>query len=309
MSTTTTTTATPTLTTQPKKRAGLVEDAKLLQCPVEKTGIAAISQGMMLPGIPSFTDMDKKRRWMLEHMAGAFRVFARKGFTEGMSGHISLRDPEHSNLFWTNPLGIHFGLIKASDMILLNHDGEVVGGNRSRPANAAGFQIHSALHKRYTHVNAACHAHTVNGKAWSAFARPLEMINQDVTMFYGDAQAVYKDFGGVVLTPEEGRRLGTALGPRGKLLILRNHGLLTVGHTVDEAAYLYTLAERSCEIQLKVKNAAAAGSPRVLIDRDAAEFTFKMTTDPVGIPFPHSRKKFKLTVPLGGSLLRVSARL
>lgn len=101
--TTTTTTATPTLTPQPKKRAGLVEDAKLLQHPVEKTGIAAISQGMMLPGIPSFTDMDKKRRWMLEHMAGAFRVFARKGFTEGMSGHISLRDPEHSNLFWTNP--------------------------------------------------------------------------------------------------------------------------------------------------------------------------------------------------------------
>ena len=68
-----------------------------------KSAIQAISQGATLPGIPSFTSADKKRRWMLEHMAGAFRVFARKGFSEGMSGHISLRDPEHPDCFWTNP--------------------------------------------------------------------------------------------------------------------------------------------------------------------------------------------------------------
>ena len=66
------------------------------------------------------------------------------------------------------------------------------------------------------------------GKAWSTFARPLEMINQDVTYFYGDAQAVYGDFGGVVFTEEEGERLAAALGPKGKGMILRNHGLLTV---------------------------------------------------------------------------------
>lgn len=69
----------------------------------EMSAIQAISQGACLPGIPSFTSMDKKRRWMLEHMAGAFRVFGRKGFSEGMSGHISLRDPEHPDCFWTNP--------------------------------------------------------------------------------------------------------------------------------------------------------------------------------------------------------------
>jgi len=69
----------------------------------QKTAIQAISQGVQLAGIPSFTAIEKKRRWMLEHMAGAFRVFARKGFAEGMSGHISLRDPEHTDSFWTNP--------------------------------------------------------------------------------------------------------------------------------------------------------------------------------------------------------------
>lgn len=94
-----------------------------------QTVLQAISQGMTLPGIPSFTSIDKQRRWILEHMAGAFRVFARKGYTEGMAGHISVRDPEHPGAFWTNPLGRHFGLLKASDMILVNGDGEAIGGN------------------------------------------------------------------------------------------------------------------------------------------------------------------------------------
>lgn len=71
----------------------------------KKTPLQAISQGVPLAGVPCFTSMEKKRRWMLEHMAGAFRVFARKGFTEGMSGHISLRDPERTDCFWTNPYG------------------------------------------------------------------------------------------------------------------------------------------------------------------------------------------------------------
>ncbi|PYH94381.1 class II aldolase/adducin domain-containing protein [Aspergillus ellipticus CBS 707.79] len=249
-----------------------------------KSAIQAISQGALLPGVPSFTAVDKQRRWMLEHMAGAFRVFARKGFSEGMSGHISLRDPEHPDCFWTNPLGLHFGLVKVSDLILLNHAGEPVGGNRSRPANAAGFQIHGVLHKMYPHVNAACHAHSKYGKAWSTFARPLDMINQDVTMFHGDAQAVYPEFGGVVLEREESLRLGSYLGDKGKLMILRSHGLLTVGQTVDEAAYLFTLAERSCEIQLQVDAAAALGIEKKIIEPEAAEFTFKMTGDPVSDP-------------------------
>lgn len=106
-------------------------------------------------------------------------------------------------------------------------------------------------------------------------------------MFYGDAQAVYKEFNGVVLDPEEGERLATSLGPNGKIMILRNHGLLTVGQTVDEAAYLFTLAEKSCEIQLKVEAATASGIPKNLIDDDVSEYTFRMTSDPVRITCNH----------------------
>ena len=161
----------------------------------------------------------------------------------------------------------------------------------SRPANAAGFLIHSAVHKARPDVVrqfkriigatevemliciqiAACHTHSRAGKAWSTFARPLEMLNQDVTYFYGEAQAVYRDFGGIVFEPEEGERLAAALGPRGKGMILRNHGLLTVGSTVDEAAYLYTLMERSCEIQLMVEAAAANGLEKVYVPEASAK--------------------------------------
>ncbi|KAF2143349.1 uncharacterized protein K452DRAFT_247843 [Aplosporella prunicola CBS 121167] len=247
----------------------------------ELTPLQAISQGTCLPGIPLFSDMDKQRHFILSHMAAAFRIFARKGYTEGMSGHISVRDPENPHTFWTNPLGRHFGQLKASDMILVDYEGKAIGGNTTRPANAAGFLIHSAVHKARPDVHAACHTHSKAGKAWSAFARRLDMLNQDVCYFYGEAQAVYKEFGGIVFSEAEGRRLADALGPRGKGLILRNHGLLTVGGTVDEAAYLHTLMERSCEVQLMVEAAAAGGNvEKVLVEDEAAEYTFRMGSDP-----------------------------
>ncbi|KAJ5342078.1 Class II aldolase/adducin N-terminal [Penicillium brevicompactum] len=243
------------------------------------TGLAALSQGTPLPGIPKFTDFDTQREYMLNHMAGAFRVFARHGFVEGMAGHISMRDPENSELFWTNPLGIHFGLLKPSDMILVNEDGVAVGGNLSRPANAAGFLIHSAIHRARPDVNAACHFHSMYGKAWSTFAQPLEMLNQDVAIFYGAAQSVYKEFGGVVLKEEESAALAESLGDA-KVMILRNHGLLTVGGTVDEAAYLFLLMEKSCKVQLAADAAAASGRKKMHIDDEAARFTYENTSDP-----------------------------
>lgn len=168
-------------------------------------------------------------------------------------------------------------------MILLDSLGQVVGGNTSHPANAAGFLIHRALHETRSDVNAACHFHSPHGKAWSAFAQPLEMLNQDVTIFYGAAQAVYHDFGGIVLKDEESEALARSLGDEGKAMILRNHGLLTVGSTVDEAAYLFMLMERSCQVQLLADAAAACGRKKVFVDDEAAKYTFEVTSDPVSL--------------------------
>ncbi|KAJ5638563.1 hypothetical protein N7528_000953 [Penicillium herquei] len=232
-------------------------------------------RGKALPGIPQFDSHAEKRQWQLEHMAGAFRVFAREGYAEGISGHISVRDPEFEDRFWINPLAVHFGLLKASDMICVNLDGDVVGGNTNGSINAAGFQIHSSVHRARKDVHAICHTHSVHGRAWSAFAKPLDMINQDVCYFY-KAHSVYSDYGGIANEASEGQRIAQSLGD-GKAVILMNHGLLTVGQTVDEAAFLFCLMERSCKIQLLVDRTEL--EKHIVSDEEAA-YNFKMASTP-----------------------------
>ncbi len=250
----------------------------------DPTPLQAFSHGGTLPGIPTFTHLEDKRQWILEHMACAFRVFARHGYTEGMSGHISVMDPIETDAMWMNPIAVHFGMLKASDMMLIRvEDGEMIGGNRTRPANKAGVFIHAAIHKARPDVGAVCHTHTIYGKAWSAFARPLEMLNQDVCDLFR-AHSVYAQYGGIVLGEQEGEKMADALGSRGKGLILMNHGLLTVGKTVDEAAFLFRVMEKSCEVQLLAEAAAANGIEKKLISDEEAANNFKFASEAVRFP-------------------------
>ncbi|KAF2796003.1 class II aldolase/adducin domain-containing protein [Melanomma pulvis-pyrius CBS 109.77] len=218
---------------------------------------------------PTFERLEDERLYRKQHLAGAYRVFASRGFDEGVAGHISVRDPILTDHFWLNPLSTHFSLIKVSDLILVNEAGEVVEGNE--PINAAAFAIHSAIHKKRPDVHAACHAHSTYGKAFSAFGRELDMMTQDSLRFY-KSHGVYKQFGGVVLASEEGDRIAEALGG-GKAAILQNHGILTVGHTVDEAAFWFLSLDKTCHAQLLV-DAAARGSgheKKIIPDREASE--------------------------------------
>ncbi|KAI6084766.1 class II aldolase and Adducin domain-containing protein [Hypoxylon rubiginosum] len=221
--------------------------------------------------IPQFSDKYAERQWAKEHMAGAFRVFAKMGYNDGAGGHISLRDPVHPDCFWINPYGIHYGMIKASDLVLVNEDGKPVTPTKYR-VNKAGFMIHAALHKARPDVNAACHTHSKYGRAWSAFGRPIEMLNQDCCYFYNDL-SVYEDFGGVVLGNEEGNAIARALGPSKMNIILQNHGILTCGRTVDQAAGFFIALEQACEAQLLAEAAAANGIQKKLIREKEAMFT------------------------------------
>ena len=172
-------------------------------------------------------------------------------------------------------------MLKASDMILVNyHSGQVIEGDRCKPVSAAGVLIHAAIHKARPDVHAICHAHSIHGVAYSAFAKPLEMLNQDVCNIFG-VQGVYSQYGGIVFGEEEGTKMAQALGPKGKGLILMNHGLLTVGRTCDEAAYLFRLMEKSCKIQLEVDAAAANGLKKHIISDEEAAHNFKMASDSV----------------------------
>lgn len=162
---------------------------------------------------------------------------------------------------------------------MVNEDGDVVEGNE--PINAAAFAIHSEIHKARPDVHAACHAHSVYGKAWSVFGKPLDMMTQDSLRFY-KSHAVYDNFGGAVLDREEGRRIAAALGDC-KAAILQNHGLLTVGRSVDEAAFWFISLENTCHAQL-LADAAQAGNgyEKKLIPEDEASLTYKVIGMPEG---------------------------
>jgi ribulose-5-phosphate 4-epimerase/fuculose-1-phosphate aldolase len=218
-----------------------------------------------IPRPPTFATAGEERKHRKQRLAAAFRLFSRFGFDEGVAGHITARDPERQDHFWVNPFGMHFGQIRASDLILVNHQGEVVEGKY--PVNVAAFAIHSRVHAARPEVVAAAHSHSMYGKAWASLGRLLDPITQDACAFYED-HGLFEDFTGVVYETSEGERIAQALGNY-KAAILRNHGLLTVGQTVEEAAWWFITMDRSCQAQLL---AEAAGKP-VKIDHASAVAT------------------------------------
>ncbi|MBW4600367.1 MAG: class II aldolase/adducin family protein [Calothrix sp. FI2-JRJ7] len=214
------------------------------------------------PTPPTFTCVGEERLHRKQRLAAALRLFAKYGFDEGVAGHITARDPEFLDSFWVNPFGMHFGEIKASDLIRVNHLGDVVEGEH--PVNEAAFAIHSQIHAVRPDVVSAVHTHSIYGKSWSSLGRELDPLSQDACAFY-QHHSVYHDYTGVVLDIEEGRRIAETLGDH-KALILKNHGLLTVGHSVDEAAWWFISMERNSQAQLL---AEAAGKPG-FINHDSA---------------------------------------
>jgi ribulose-5-phosphate 4-epimerase/fuculose-1-phosphate aldolase len=204
----------------------------------------------------------EERLYRKQRLAAALRLFAMEGYDEGAGGHITARDPEWTDRFWVNPFGRPFGLVRVSDLLLVDHAGRVLAGDGR--VNPAGYTIHAQIHAARPEVVAAAHTHSVHGRAWSALRRELDPISQDACAFFED-HAVFDNYTGVVLAPEEGRRIAAALGGN-KALILANHGLLTVGGSVQEAAWWFIAMDRCCRVQLL---AEAAGRP-VPIDPDSA---------------------------------------
>jgi ribulose-5-phosphate 4-epimerase/fuculose-1-phosphate aldolase len=215
-----------------------------------------------------------ERRHRQERLAGAFRLFARYGFDQGLAGHITARDPELTDHFWVNPFGLHFSRIKVSDLLLVNSRGEIVVGDA--PLNRAAFAIHAALHEARPDVVSAAHTHSLYGMAWSSLGRKLDPLTQDSCAFYED-HSLFDDFGGVVLETSEGAQIAKALGPR-KGVILKNHGILTAGPTVEAAAWWYIALDNACHTQLL---AEAAGTPRH-IPHEQAALTHSQISGPDG---------------------------
>jgi ribulose-5-phosphate 4-epimerase/fuculose-1-phosphate aldolase len=225
-------------------------------------------QGLEFPSVPVFATPAEERRHRKERLVAACRAFALCGFDFGFSGHLTVRDPEFPLLYWTNPMAVHFSQVKLSDLILANHDGEVVEGRYA--LNRAGFVLHSAVHRAHPEVVAMCHAHTTYGVAWAALGRPLDPITQDAACFYEDHVVIEAEAGAVALQMEAGDAVAAAFGTN-KAAIHQNHGLLTASrHSIDDAAWWFIALERCCQQQLLVE---ASGIKPTQVTPDRARYT------------------------------------
>ncbi len=210
---------------------------------------------------PVFDGVDDERRHRLERLAGVCRVFGRLGFSEGLLGHITVRDPGDASLLWANPMGVSFRQIKVSDLVQVDHGGKVLVGNR--PVNPVGLLLHAAIHEARPEVVAVCHAHSQYGKAWSTLGRVLDPITQDSAVFHGQ-QAVIRE-PHVALDAPTAAQFAAALGDK-LVAIQAGHGVFTTGQSVDEAAWWFMGMERACQVQLL---AEAAGTPEIWPDAEA----------------------------------------
>lgn len=223
--------------------------------------------------VPLAGSMEEIRQDRKNKLAAALRLFGKFGFDEGVAGHITVRDPERTDHFWVNPMGRSFKQVKVSELLLVSHTGQVVEGQGL--LNGAAFTIHSRIHMANPNVTAAAHSHSVYGKAFSSLGKLLEPLTQDSCAFYED-HVLFDNFTGVVLDNSEGESIAAALGDH-KAAILQNHGLLTVGATIEAAAWWFITMERSCQAQLL---ADAAGTPK-LIRHEVALLTRETVGNPL----------------------------
>jgi len=233
-----------------------------------------------ISGPPKFDNPLDEREYLKGRLAAAFRIFGKFGYDEGVAGHITCRDPIQKDTFWVNPFGVAFSLINASDLIRVSETGEILDGGKVRLLNTAAFMIHSAIHKARPDVTAACHSHSVNGRAFCTLGRQLDIITQDSCAFHSD-HVVYEQFNGIVLAEEEGHNIASALGSK-KAALLQNHGILTVGDTIEAAVFWFVSMEKCCHVQLMADAAAAGrGSKTIKIKEEDAAFTYKTVGTPI----------------------------
>jgi ribulose-5-phosphate 4-epimerase/fuculose-1-phosphate aldolase len=230
---------------------------------------------MRLPAPPVRPDPNHvpDERELREDLAAAYRLIALYGMTDLVFTHLSVRVPGVGHRFLVNPYGLLFEEITASSLVLVDAEGEPAQPTEW-PVNPAGFVIHSAVHLGRESAQCVMHTHTLAGMAVAAQAGGLLPLNQ-ISMEFDGRVAVH-DYEGVAADDNlsERERLVQDLGDR-PCMILRNHGLLTVGHTVAEAFYWMWYLEQSCRIQLAAQASGvelAIPSPAT-VERTRAQFS------------------------------------
>lgn len=225
-------------------------------------------EGLIFPEIPEFKNYEEERDYRKRHLVAACRAFADHGFDYGFAGHLTVRDPECPDLYWTNPMAVHFSSVKMSNLILVDHDGTVVEGNNA--LNRAGFVLHAAVHHEHPDIIAMCHAHTLYGTAWAATGKSLPPITQDAAAFFDNHAVIREEGGKVAVEVSAGKKVADAFeGVRAA--IHQNHGIITASrHSIDDAAFWFIALERCCQQQLMIES---SGIEPILVPEDKAKYS------------------------------------
>jgi len=207
------------------------------------------------------TDAERALRTQL---AAAYRIFNHLGWTEMIFNHITVRVPGPERLFLINPFGLHYSEVTASNLLLIDVEGNPVR-EAHWPVNRAGFVIHSAIHANVADAHCVMHTHTTTGMAVASLKDGLSPTNFYAAQLHG--QVAYHDFEGVTVNPDEKGRMLASIGTK-RAVILRNHGLLTWGPSIPEAFMLLWTLQRACDVQIA---ASAAGPLQPIRDQVFAQ--------------------------------------
>ena len=197
--------------------------------------------------------MTSTERELRLRLAAAYRIFAMLGWVEMIYNHITVRLPDADGQFLINPFGLHYSEVTASNLVKIDTEGRVIGESRW-PVNPAGFTVHSAIHRGIADAHCVMHTHTTNGMAVASLRDGLSPTNFYAAQLHGGV--AYHDFEGITVEEGEKQRLVASIGKK-RAVILRNHGLLAWGPTVQEAYMTLWTLQRACDVQI----AASAAGP------------------------------------------------
>jgi ribulose-5-phosphate 4-epimerase/fuculose-1-phosphate aldolase len=210
---------------------------------------------------PIFTDPIQLRAHRKRELALAYRVFGAHHWGSLGDGHISARDPELLDHFWLARYGVSFDAVTIADLVLVGPGGKIVEGVGG--INPAAFNIHWPVHEARPDIVAAAHTHTPYGTPFAALGERLQPITQESTGFFDDHE-IFDDEEVDVVTVDGGHRIAKAMGSA-KAVVLRNHGLLTVGPTIAEAVGWFVLMERCAEAHMKARGARPISASGALL--------------------------------------------
>ncbi len=190
-------------------------------------------------------------------LAAAYRIFDRLGWGELIYNHISLRVPGPDAHFLINPFGLHYSEVKASNLVKVDVHGHVIG-HSDWPINPAGFTFHGKIHETLPGAHCVMHMHTTPTMAVCCLDDGLSFTNFYAAQLFG--KVAYHEFEGITVHADEGARILASAGDK-PVLLLRNHGPVTIGANLAQTFGLMWLLQRACEVQLAT---LSMGKPRAI---------------------------------------------